>query len=55
MLKHCYHYEGLIRMPFIWADPDTDDAGARTDILSGTLDIGRTILARAGLAPYHGM
>jgi arylsulfatase A-like enzyme len=55
MLKHCYHYEGLIRVPFIWADPDTNDEGARTDILSGTLDIGRTILARAGLAPYHGM
>jgi arylsulfatase A-like enzyme len=55
MLKHCYHYEGLIRVPFIWADPDTGDEGARTDLLSGTLDVGRTILARAGLQPYHGM
>jgi arylsulfatase A-like enzyme len=55
MLKHCYHYEGLIRVPFIWADPDANDNGARTDLLSGTLDIGRTILSRAGLQPYHGM
>ena len=54
MLKHCFHHEGLLRVPFIWADPD-DPTSARTDLLSGTIDIASTVLARAGLAPYHGI
>ena len=54
MLKHCFHHEGLIRAPFIWADPAATTA-ARTDLLSGTIDIASTVLARAGLAPYHGI
>ena len=54
MLKHCFHQQGLIRVPFIWSDP-ADAAPARTDLLSGTIDIASTVLARAGLAPYHGM
>jgi arylsulfatase A-like enzyme len=54
MLKHCFHQEGLLRVPFIWADPD-QPAGKRSDLLSGTIDIASTVLARAGLAPYHGI
>ncbi len=54
MLKHCFHQEGLIRAPFVWADP-ADPAAARADLLSGTIDIASTVLARAGLAPYHGI
>ena len=54
MLKHCFHQEGLVRVPFIWADPDAP-VPARNELLAGTLDIAATILARAGLAPYHGM
>ncbi len=54
MLKHCFHQEGLLRVPFIWADPD-QPGGARSDLLSGTIDIASTVLARAGLAPYHGI
>ena len=55
MLKHLIHFHGLVRVPFIWADPE---AGARDPVvrdLSGTLDIASTVLARAGLAPYHGI
>ena len=54
MLKHCFQHEGLIRAPFVWADP-AGPAAARTDLLSGTIDIASTVLARAGLAPYHGI
>jgi len=55
MLKHCFHNEGLIKTPFIWADPDSHSEQKRTNLLSGTIDIAATILSRAGLAPYHGM
>jgi len=53
MLKHGLHFEGVIHMPFIWSDPDNAAAGT-TDLLSGTIDIGTTVLSRAGLAPFHG-
>ena len=46
-------YQGLIRVPFIWAEP-AKPAGGTTDLLSGTIDIGTTVLARAGLGPFHG-
>ena len=55
MLKHCFHNEGLIRVPFIWSDPDDNNGDTRTDLLGGTIDIGSTVLGRAGVAPYHGM
>jgi len=55
MLKHCFHNDGLIRVPFIWSDPDAGDNGAHTDLLSGTIDIAASIMGRAGLKPYHGI
>ncbi|MEE2746684.1 MAG: sulfatase-like hydrolase/transferase [Pseudomonadota bacterium] len=55
MLKHCFHNEGLIKVPFIWSDPYNPSNGARTDILGGTIDIASTVIGRAGLSPYHGM
>lgn len=51
MLKHGVHYEGVLRVPFIWADPD---GTARLPSLGCSIDIGPTILARAGLAMHHG-
>ena len=54
MLKHCFHNEGLVRVPFIWSDPD-QSGSSRTDLLSGTIDIASTVLARSGLAPYNGI
>ncbi len=55
MLKGPLHYQGLIKVPFIWADPKDGQAGVVNSGLSSTIDIPRTILARAGLAPFNGM
>jgi arylsulfatase A-like enzyme len=57
MLKGAYAYQGLIRVPFIWVDPDqaAGVAGSRTNALAGTLDIAATFLDRARLAPYNGL
>jgi arylsulfatase A-like enzyme len=55
MFKGPIHYDGLIRVPFIWADPQREQAGARSSALAGTVDIAATILARAGLQANHGM
>ena len=57
MLKHGFHYEGLIRVPFIWSEPGSGAAGgtgSRTDLLSGSIDIGASVLGRIGLAPPNG-
>lgn len=54
LLKGALHYQGLVRVPFIWADPGRSDAGATRGDLGGTLDISRTVLSRAGLASHHG-
>ena len=56
MLKGPIHYESLIRVPFLWKD--TADRAApmgATSTLSGTLDIARTVLDRARIAPYNGI
>jgi arylsulfatase A-like enzyme len=55
LLKGPIHYQSILRVPFIWADPHGAGGGARRAALAGTLDIAPTILARAGLAPFHGM
>src|SRR5690606_5566269 len=54
MLKGPIHYQGLIRVPFIWSDPAQSGA-ARTQALGSSIDIARTVLARAGLAGFNGM
>ena len=53
ILKHGLHYEGVLRVPFIWADP-CRPGSVRTDLPGSSLDIGATILSRAGLAPFNG-
>ncbi len=53
MLKHGIHYEGVLRVPFIWSDPDRPDA-ARSEVHASAVDIGPSILARAGLAANNG-
>lgn len=55
MLKTALHYQGLIRVPFIWSEPDLPTAGTDTQALCGTLDIAPTILHRAGITPFYGM
>ena len=55
MLKGPLHYQGMVRVPFIWADPARAEKGERCDSLSGTVDIAQTVLGRAGLVPFNGM
>lgn len=55
LLKGALHYRGLIRVPFIWSDPQSPGIGRADSSLAGTIDIARTILQRAGLAPCNGM
>jgi arylsulfatase A-like enzyme len=57
MLKGAYAYQGLIRVPFIWVEPDGAGAPAatRSGALFGTLDLAQTFLDRAQLAPYNGI
>lgn len=55
LLKGALHYRGLVRVPFIWRDPDAVVRGVVNSGLCGTLDLARTILDRAGLAGHNGM
>jgi arylsulfatase A-like enzyme len=55
LFKGPLHYEGLVRVPFIWHDPEVAAKNAVSHALSGTLDIADTILDRAGLAGYNGI
>ncbi len=52
--KFGVHYEAVLRVPFIWNDPEQASEG-RTDMLGGTIDIGSSILARAGVANTYGV
>ena len=55
MLKSTLHYQGLVRVPFIWSEPGLPQPGVATAALHSTLDVARSVLARAGLQPYWGM
>ena len=56
MFKGGLHYPALTRVPFIWRDPASKTStGAATSVLTRTINIAPTVLARAGLAPANGM
>ena len=55
LLKGPIHYQSLIRVPFIWAEPAAAGGGTRRNTLAGTVDIAQTILERAGMAGFNGM
>ena len=55
LLKGALHYQGLVRVPFIWSDPAAAKRGIVHSNLCGTLDLARTILQRAGLEGHNGM
>lgn len=57
LLKSALHYQSLIRVPFIWSDPHIEGQtlARTTQVLGSTIDIAATILARVGLASFHGM
>lgn len=55
MLKLLLHYQGIIRVPFIWHDPANPQANATDAGLGSSIDISTTILARAGIQPFNGI
>ena len=54
MLKGPLHYQGLIRIPFIWCDP-VQNTLSRTSELCSAIDIAPTILERSQTKPYYGI
>ena len=55
MLKLLLHYQGIVRVPFIWHDPTAPTQGQTDTGLASSIDIAPTILARAGIQPYNGI
>jgi arylsulfatase A-like enzyme len=55
LLKGALHYRGLVRVPFIWSDPNVESHGLVNRGICGTLDIAKTILTRAGLQGHNGI
>lgn len=55
MLKLLLHYQGLIKVPFIWQDPAAPANKVENNQLSSSIDIATTILARAGVQPFNGI
>jgi arylsulfatase A-like enzyme len=53
-LKGPFHYQGVIRVPFIWRDIEARYNNGRQQAIASTLDFGATVLHRAGLAPFNG-
>lgn len=55
LLKGMAHYDELLRVPFIWADPERAAGDRTTEALASTIDISATILDRLGVRPFNGM
>lgn len=55
MLKLLLHYQGIIRVPFIWSDTQLARSGQLDTGLGSSIDIAPTILARAGIEPFNGI
>lgn len=55
MLKLLLHYQGIIRVPFIWHDPAVQAQGQVDRGLASSIDISATILARSGIQPFNGI
>lgn len=54
LLKGPMHYQGVIRVPFIWVDPMIKP-GSTSRALLQSIDFAPTVLARAGVAPFNGI
>lgn len=55
MLKGPMHYQSVIRVPFVWRDPDPAFRSGHVDSMASVLDVARTVLTRAGLQAYNGI
>ncbi|MEM9604403.1 MAG: sulfatase-like hydrolase/transferase [Pseudomonadota bacterium] len=54
ILKGLLPLRSVNRVPFIWSDP-ADPTPRQTAAMASTVDIGATVLDRAGLTPYYGI
>ena len=54
MLKGPLNLDGVVRVPFLWADPQRSSVPT-SDALVSTIDIGASVLARAGVDGYNGI
>src|SRR5215468_12644911 len=55
LLKGAEQYQSIVRVPFIWCDPQAADYAAVADTLASTLDISATVLDRARVEPFSGI
>jgi arylsulfatase A-like enzyme len=55
LLKGAEQYQAIVRVPFIWSDPQARSYRARTNALASTIDIPATVLDRAQIEPFTGM
>ncbi len=55
MLKLLLHYQGIIRVPFIWNDPQQPKNALTDQSLASSIDISATILERAGIQQFNGL
>jgi arylsulfatase A-like enzyme len=55
MLKGAEQYQSIVRVPFIWSDPQVKARPKRTEALGSTIDIGSTVLERARIEPASGV
>jgi arylsulfatase A-like enzyme len=55
LLKGAEQYQSIVRVPFIWFDPQSSQRAARAGALASTIDVPATILDRARLEPYYGL
>ena len=53
VLKGSMHFQGLVRVPFIWRDPDGSKQASNG--LGSAIDIAPTVLRRAGIQPNNGV
>ena len=53
VLKSPLHFQGLVRVPFLWRDPN--GANGVSGALGSTIDIAPSILIRAGIQPNNGV
>lgn len=55
LFKGAAHYQSILRVPFIWRDPDVERKGVKVSDVASTIDIATTILDRAGVEPFNGI
>lgn len=55
MLKLLLHFQGLIRVPFLWSDPTRREPIREYSDLASSIDISTTVLSRAGIQAFHGI